>query len=83
MAVSNYSEMSSGLLLKDISSLMLHRINGGYHLDAIIRNSQLANRFKGVEGMYHKKNKRSANNSSVGLKVFWNWLHSITQLSSA
>ena len=47
--IRDYSEKDKGLLLKDMSSLMLYRIQGGYHLDTIQRNCQLSTKFKGCE----------------------------------
>lgn len=53
LGLQKYQEESVDLAeLKDISTLMLKRIEAGYHVDTIEFNSRLVNKFTDAQGLY-------------------------------
>jgi len=73
-----------------MSNYILKRIEGGYHLDTIDHNCRMVTRFCGAANLYCKTSHRSKKSSSTqamtdqlkGIKIFWNWLKRIKDLSN-
>lgn len=78
----NYEYEESGVY-KDISTLMLLRIEAGYHLDTIGHNCNLVTRFSGAEKLYSKKKAKANAYWLKGIKTFWNWLKLVQDSSKA